>query len=234
MLSDCSCHITRPGIKTTNCYKWVDWWQILWPPCEKMRVIECRSLEIPPLSWNNTVLAFINVVDYQMPGFEINPCRWTSVLWDSTNYLQRHLSLLTFPTSPHCQIPGVKLKCYVEKNPTILHFPLSCKVKFILFVSNNLITLLLLFKLRIWIVEKYCVRHLPAQILLIVGFQPPGQNATPFVFEVTWFDHKMKFSSSADWYCFKHEKIFETERTYCVCMKLYVVCTIYTIYSATE
>ena len=106
--------------------KWVDWWKILWPPCEKMRVIKSRSLEIPPLSWNNTVLAFINVVDYQMPGFEINPCRWTSVLWDSTNYLQRHLSLLTFLTSPHCQIPGVTLKCYIEKNPTILHFPPFC------------------------------------------------------------------------------------------------------------
>ena len=105
--------------KTTNCCKWVGWWQILWPPCEKMRVIESRSLEIPPLSQNNTVLAFINVVDYQMPGFEINPCRWTSVLWDSTNYLQRHLSLLTFLTSPHCQIPGVKLKCYVEKKSSL-------------------------------------------------------------------------------------------------------------------
>ena len=145
MLSDCFYHITRSGIKTTNCYKWVDWWQILWPPCEKIRVIESPSLEIPPLSRNNTVLAFINVVDYQMPRIEINPCHWTSVLWDSTNYLQRHLSLLTFLTSPHCQIPRVKLKCYIEKNPTILHFPSFCKVNGISFVSHNLITLLLCF-----------------------------------------------------------------------------------------
>lgn len=127
----------------------------------------------------------------------------------------------------------VEMLCWKKIQLFFIFLPLVM-VELILFVSNNLITLLLLFKLRIWIVEKYCARHLPAQILLIVGFQPPGQNATPFVFEVTWSDHKMKFSSSADWYCFKHEKIFETERTYCVCMKPYVVCTIYTIYSATQ
>ena len=145
MLSGCSYHITRLGIKRTNCNRWIGQWHILWPsceinPCHRVSVLWDSSFILKqhcPRLWKCCGLSNAKVWN-QSVSLNLGPLRFHQL--SSTTSLAPDLPNF----SPLSNSTG-QVEMLHRKKSNYSSFSFICKVNGISFVSHNLITLLLCF-----------------------------------------------------------------------------------------